>query len=257
MSINKFDKSFNYDDIFIRDVITGVISEFHRKLRWTNKWKTAESYTEKLITVPIYYSLTGNERYLLDAFVDDIIGERPDLNIDPIPRGHLVFKSASIKRNEISNPNVEMQFYSEDDGIIKKQIGRFKVLPLLITFSIKIELDNEGDLLKCKQSLWEWYDKYRYFYITHKSFRIDSIFTTPDDTQDEIQREIQGLKGHDDTKRYIEFQLDVHTFYPIQPKESKPKSAVCNKAIFKGRMSSLGKTNNKATFIGSNINCKK
>ena len=42
MSNNKFEKSFNYEDVFLRDLTLGVIGEFYRKVRWVDKWEDKE-----------------------------------------------------------------------------------------------------------------------------------------------------------------------------------------------------------------------
>lgn len=251
--MNKFEKNFNYDDVIIRDISVGVLSEIYRKIRWYNTWDDGK----KLVTLPVYYGSVGDERFLYDAFIDDIVGIRPDLNIDAIPRAHLLFEGANVKRNEFSNPNVNLEFYKEENGILKKQSGKFRVLPIDISFSLKIELDSEIDIMKCYQSLWDWLWVYKYFYITYNSFRIDCVLITPDDYQNEIQREINGISGKDDTKKFIDIQFNVHAYYPIEPKETKPKLTNCGKAIFKGRMWSLGKKDDDDTFIGSNVNKKK
>jgi hypothetical protein len=251
--MNKFEQSFNYDDVILRDITMGVISGLYRKVRWINKWDDKE----KLVTVPIYYGMVGDTRYQMDSFIDDIIGSRPELNIDPIPRGHIILENANIKGNEFSNPNVNMEFYKESNGILKKLNGKFKVLPIQATYTLKIEVDSEIDLMKCRQSLWDWVWSYRYFYITYNSIRLDCVLKTPDDYQQEMQREIQGISGKDDTKRFIELSFEVHTFYPIEPIETKPTLANCGRAIFKGNMRSLASKGRKKVFIGSCVNKKK
>lgn len=249
--MNKFEQNFNYEDVILRDMTLGVMKELHRKIRWINKWNDKE----KLITVPVYYGMVGNERFLLDAFIDDIIGIRPDLNIDPIPRGHIQLESATVKRSEFSNPNVNMEFFKEENGVLKRLTGKFKVLPIQATYKLKIKLDSEIDLMKCKQSLWDWFWVYKYFYITYNSIRLDCVLVTPDDYQTEIQREIQGISGKEDTNKFIELSFEVHTFYPIEAKETKPLTN-CGKAIFKGKVWSLGNTRNKRKFVGEDANKK-
>ena len=248
--MNKFEKDYNYDNVLIRDLTIGVLSEIHRKIRWTNTWNDVK----KLVTLPVYYGMVGDERFLYDAFVDDIVGIRPDLNIDAIPRAHLIFENANIKRNEFSNPNVNMEFYKEENGILKKQAGKFRVLTIDATYNLKIELDSEIDIMKCYQSLWDWLWVYKYFYVTYNSFRIDCVLHTPDDYQQQITREIENIGSKDDTKKFIEINFNVHAFYPIEPKETKPTLTNCGRAIFKGRMWSLGKQDDRRTFIGSDIN---
>jgi hypothetical protein len=249
----KFSNNFNFDDSFIRTITLGVISEFYRKIRWINKWQDKE----KLITLPVYYGLTGDERFLLDAFIDDIIGNRPELNIDPIPRAHIVLDSENIKQAEFSNPNVYMNYEKvEKDGTLKKEINKFKVLPIQLSYSMEIKLKTEIDALKCVQSLWDWLWNYKYFYITYNSLRVDSVFIVPDDLQREINRQID-VSSSNNTMKTINFGFQVHTNYPVEPKESKPQLKNCGKVIFKGKMHSLKDNMKTKTFIGGNVNKNK
>ncbi len=249
--MNKFEKKFNYDDVFLRSLTLGSISEFYRKVRWINRW----SDKEKLITLPVYYGLIGDERFELDAFVDDIIGQRPELNIDPKPRAHFVLESSIVKRTEYANPNVNIEYYKEENGILKKLIGKMRFLPIKATFKIEIILGKEIEVMKCQESLWEFFFAYKYFYIKHNGIRLDCILDIPDEKLIEIQRTIDGLKGKNDTEKKISFSFDVHSYFPIEPKETPPIVATnCNRVLFKGTTRSLGHKGNNKVFIGGNIN---
>lgn len=255
---NKFDKKFNYDDVILRNITLGAISEFYRKVRWINRWSDNDDNTiEKLITIPVYYSMVGDERFLLDAMVDEIVGTRPELNIDPKPRAHIELESATIKREEYANPNVNIEYYKEENGIMKKLIGKMRFLPIKANFKMKIVLSKEIELMKCQQSLWEFFFAYKFFYITHNGYRIDCILDVPDDKALTMTREIQGIKTKNDTDKFIEFSFDIHSYFPIEPIETPPIIATeCNRVIFKGNTLSFKSTTDKKTFIGGNINKK-
>jgi hypothetical protein len=252
--MNKFEKKFNYDDVFLRNLTLGSMVEFYRKVRWINRW----SDKEKLITLPVYYGLIGDERFELDAFVDDIVGQRPELNVDPKPRAHFVLESSVVKRNEYANPNVNVEYYKEENGILKKLIGKMRFLPIKATFKIEILLGKEIEVMKCQESLWEFFFAYKYFYIKHNGIRLDAILDIPDEKQADIERTIDGLKGKNDTDKKISFSFDVHSYFPIEPKETPPIVATnCNRVLFKGTTRSLGQKGTPKVFIGGNINRKK
>lgn len=249
----KFEKKFNYNNVFIRSMVLGVMNEFYRKVRWFNTWDDKE----KLITVPVFYGLVGDERFMIDLFVDDITGKRVELNIDPIPRAHIEWQNSIIKRSEYANPNVNVVYYKEENGILKKLQGKMKFLPIKTTFKIKIWLSKEIEMMKCQESLWEFFFAYKYFFITHNSIRLDCILDVPDEKAIDINREIAGISGKNDTDKFIEFDFDVHSYFPIEPKETPPIVATnCNRVLFKGNTRKLSLTNIKKTFLGSNINKK-
>jgi|SRR6478735_3307443 len=254
--MNNFETVFNYDDVFLRIKTLGVIEEFYRKVRWINRW----DHSEKLVTIPTYYGLIGDDRFLIDLFVDEIVGKRPELNIDPIPRANIVIENTLIKRSEYANPNVNIEYFKEENGILKKYMGKMRFLPVKTTYSMDIILSKEIELMKCQESLWQFFFAYKYFYIKYKNIRIDAILDIPDEKTYEILRDLNTPPAKDDIMKHIKFNFDVHSYYPIEPIETPPIIATnCNRVIFKGNTRSLNINTDKRIFIGGNINnkCKK
>jgi hypothetical protein len=90
---------FNFEDVFFRDLTVCVLDTLEGEVRWVNKFSSGD----RVVNVPFYYSMTGDERFLLDSFTDDIVsgdstgnGRYLELNTDIIPRGHLTMKSFSM-----------------------------------------------------------------------------------------------------------------------------------------------------------------
>jgi hypothetical protein len=245
-----FDESFNYDDVFLRDVTLGLIKEFYREVRWINVWKDQK----KLVTVPFFYANIGDERFLLDAFVDDVPGKRPELNYDQIPRGVITLDNWGIKTGEFTNPNVPFYTYEEKNGELRKVVGKYKPLPLKFNYSIEILLGTEIDIWKCSQSIWDFFYKYKFFHIEYKSIRVDCNMYIPDAEQVEMQRQIDGLSGETDKK--ITFDVEVNTFYPIPPKESK-SIPINRRVVVRGNLKTLGSKGRKRVWIGNDANKKK
>ncbi len=249
--MSKFSKKFNYDESIIRSVTAGVMGEFYRKVRWINRWED----NEKLITVPVYYGMIGDERFVMDAFVDDIVGKRPDLNIDPIPRAHFNYTNAIVKRNEYSNPNANVIYYKEENGVLKKLMGKMRQIPIKISYHIEIKLAKEIDMMRCHESIWDFFFAYKYFYVVHNSIRLDCVLDVPDDKEMSINREIAGIGDTNDTVKYIKFDFDVHTYHMIEPIETPPLVATnCNRVIFKGYTRTLGVVPENRKFVGGGVN---
>jgi len=245
-----FDESFNYDDVFLRDVTLGLIKEFYREIRWVNIWKDQK----KLVTVPFFYTNIGDERFLLDAYVDDIPGKRPELNYDQIPRGIITLTSNNKKTEEFTNPNVNFYTYEEKNGELQKVIGKYRPLPLKLNYSIEILLGTELDIWKCSQSLWDFFFKYKFYHIEYKSIRIDCNMYIPSEFNAEIERQIQGLSGETDKK--ITFNVEVNTFYPIPPTQSK-SIPINKRVVFRGNLKTLNSKGRKKVWIGADANKKK
>ncbi len=243
-----FEQTHNWNEVFLRDVTIGLTSELYRKIRWFNRWQNGET---KLITVPFYYSMTGDDRFLLDAFVDDIPGQRPELNIDPVPRAVIELASWGAKKSEFTNPNVDIIMHEERDGELQQAIGKYRIIPMRMSYSIDIYLASEGDVFKCSQSILDWLWAYKHFYIDYKSMRIDAAFYIPDEQSTEIERTIAGLSG--DNAKHIKFNVDVHTYYPVAPIKNKP-IPINKKVRFKGNMWEGGLPPRGKNFLGDSAN---
>ena len=111
---------FNFEDVFFRDLTVCVLDTLEGQVKWINRFTSGDRYVQ----VPFYYSLTGDERFLLDSFSDDIVSENRfiELNTDLIPRGHLTMTSFNIKSDEFANPNVWLKMVIENKEEIRKVV---------------------------------------------------------------------------------------------------------------------------------------
>ena len=62
---------FNFEDVFFRDLTVCVLDTLEGQVKWLNRFSSGDVFVQ----VPFYYSLTGDERFLLDSFADDIVSE--------------------------------------------------------------------------------------------------------------------------------------------------------------------------------------
>lgn len=240
-----FEKNFNYDDVFLRDVTVSLIAQLHNRLKWYNVFEDKKV----LVSIPFQYSLTGDERYLMDAFMDDTTGRRPELNIEQLQRGMVVLTSRTTKTSEYTNPNVPIQVYKEVDGQLQKvSIQNQRILPLKLTFDVTIKVSTESEMFKCEQAIWNTLYPYKYYNFEWNYYRIDCTMSIPDSVNTEIPREITGLTGED--KKTIKFSIDVNTNYPIDPVQATITTAANKKVEFRGSMWELRKQDRTRNWIG-------
>ena len=112
---------FNFEDVFFRDLTVCVLDTFEGQVKWINRFSSGDKYVE----VPFYYSMTGDERFLLDSFTDDIASDARyvELNTDMIPRGHITMTGFNIREDEFANPNVWLKTVVENEIEIRKVLG--------------------------------------------------------------------------------------------------------------------------------------
>jgi len=200
---------FNMDDTFFRDLTVCVLDTLEGQVRWVNRFSSGDYPVD----VPFYYSLTGDERFLLDSFQDDIVSENRfiELNTDMIPRGHITLKNFNILSDEFANPNVWLRTVVENEKEIRKVLTKVRAVPISVNYDLEILLESEIDVFKCSQSIMDTLWIYKFMYFEHNFMHIDAVMLLPDGNQIEISRE-KDLTSDNRIKLTVSFE--VQTYYP-------------------------------------------
>lgn len=201
-------EQYNYDDNFFRMISASLTKTLHTSLTWINYF-----HDQKIrVVVPFYMSLPGQEKYLLDAFVDDIANARVELNTDQVPRGVVTLNSFSTDTSQFANPNEYLLNKREVNGEMKAFLQRTKAVPVKLQYNVDIVLNTEIDVMKCSEKLLTTLFNYMFFNLDYFGMKIDAVFGLSDDKDIEILRDV-SLDS--DVKKHIKFPLTVETYYPI------------------------------------------
>ena len=200
---------FNYDDTFLRDLTICVLDTFEGKINWVNRFTKGDVE----VKVPFYYSLTGDERFLLDSFSDDIVSENrfTEFNTDVIPRGHVTLSGFNIRSDEFRNPNVWLRSVVEDKSTVKSYLRQLRAIPITCNYKCSVLLKSEVDVFKCSQAILDTMWIYKFMYFEYNFLHIDAVITMPDSKTIEITRE-KNLTSDNTIK--LEFEAEVQTYYP-------------------------------------------
>jgi hypothetical protein len=206
---------FNFEDVFFRDLTVCVLDTLEGEVKWVNKFTNGDVKVD----VPFYYSMTGEDRFLLDSFSDDVVSNNRyvELNTDKIPRGHLTLTSFDIKSDEFANPNVWLRMVIEKDDEIRKMLTKVRAVPVSVKYDLGILLSSEIDVFKCSQAIMDTLWSYRFMYFEHNFMNIDAVMLIPDTNQVTIQRE-KNLTSDDTIKLAVSFE--VQTYYPAYRKDT-------------------------------------
>jgi hypothetical protein len=203
-------KKYNYDDIFFRDLTICTLAMLEERLGWVNKFSDGNIQVD----IPVYYSLSGhNSSYLLDSFVDDIVGDarKLELNTDVIPRAHCTLKSWRMKGDEFANPNVWLKQIIENEEEIRKVLTKVRAIPIEATFEASIILSSELDTFKASEIIMTALMFYKHMYFEYNFMYIDAVTTFPEENSVEINREL-NMGDSDQIK--LDFTFTVQTHYP-------------------------------------------
>lgn len=205
---------FNFEDVFFRDLTVCVLDTLEGQVNWINRFSSGDVYVQ----VPFYYSLTGDERFLLDTFADDIVSENRfvELNTDMIPRGHLTMTGFNIKSDEFANPNVWLRMVVENEVEIRKVLAKVRAIPITVSYELTIKLSSEIDTFKCSQALMDTMWIYKFMYFEHNFMNIDAVIIMPDTNQITVSRE-KSLSS--DNNIELKATFEVQTYYPAFRKD--------------------------------------
>jgi len=203
-------KKYNYDDVFFRDLTICTLAMLEERLGWVNNFKDSNINVD----IPVYYSLSGNNNdYLLDSFVDDVVGSerKLDMNVDIIPRAHCTLKSWRMKGDEFANPNVWLRQVVEDEEEIRKVLTKVRAIPIQANFDASIILNSELDTFKASEVIMTALMFYKHMYFEHNFMYIDAVVTFPEENPVEVNREV-NMGDNEQIK--LDFGFEVHTYYP-------------------------------------------
>jgi len=208
---------FNFEDVFFRDLTICVLDTLEGEIKWVNKFSSGD----RVVNVPFYYSMTGDERFLLDSFTDDVVSNSRyvDLNTDIIPRGHLTLTSYEIRADEFANPNVWLKMVVENSTEIRNMLTKVRAIPITVKYDLVMHLSSEIDTFKCSQAIMDTLWLYRYMYFEYNFMNIDAVMQIPDTNSIEINRE-KSLTSDNTIKLTVSF--DVQTYYPAFRKPKMP-----------------------------------
>jgi len=206
---------FNFEDVFFRDLTICVLDTLEGEINWVNRFTSGDVRVE----VPFYYSMTGEDRFLLDSFSDDIVSNNRyvELNTDKIPRGHVTLTSFDIKSDEFANPNVWLRMVIEKEDEIRRMLTKVRAVPVAVKYDLTILLSSEIDVFKCSQAIMDTLWSYRFMYFEHNFMNIDAVMLIPDTNQVTIMRE-KNLTSDETIKLQVAFE--VQTYYPAYRKDT-------------------------------------
>ena len=206
-----FSHTYNTDDVIIRAAIVGLVNELNNRINYYNIW---EDDKQKLVKVPFFYAMSGDERFIQDAFSNwsDCYPDFIEGNTDPIPRGTLFLTGTSILSNNLTSRYVRGSYNKEVAGELKRYNSYINSLPLQLNFSAEILCDSVLDTLKITQSAMTVLYRTLVFNLNYKGFRVPTQAGFPDTYNSTKQFEF----SYGETNRIkTTFDVELQTFLPI------------------------------------------
>jgi hypothetical protein len=203
------DYQYNFDDSFFRMVTLSLAKTLNDKITWVYYFASGK----KCVKIPVFNATSGQERFLLDAFIDDITDKRVELDTTQYQRCVITMTSISTKSDEFANPNILLPKVFKLNNKLKEIWTKVKAIPITINYELQFKLDSENEVYKCFEKILYLLFNYRIFRMNYFGMLIENVLTLPDDKEITIPRDIGGFDT--DTKKTIKFNIIVSTYYPV------------------------------------------
>ena len=210
----------NTDNIFVRSVIGGLLNMLNNEIRYEQVW-SPDAIDE--LFVPFFYDMgSSGEDFIQDnyTFFEDVCEfpeKKIDGNFDIIPRAHVKMDDISIRSGDATNRFVMGEYTKVNEECKQETYVSFLYsMPLTVSFSVEVRIDNVINMFKIEQALREFFYKNKTFYTTFKGMRIGCRAGFPDNFKGEKTMEYSigsAEAGAIYNKRV--FTIDVETYHPI------------------------------------------
>jgi len=206
----------NVQDVFLRNATLALLDLLNREI--VICLKRGDSVEEH--QVPIFYNFGGDEGFMKDFFLelptDCNYPNFAEGNYEQMPRGIVTLDSFQIKTGDLTNKFVRGSFNQEtrnenDQKQIKAYSSRLFVLPMSLTYSLKIESDNINKTFKIIERVFDFYYKNQVRYFQFRGIRIPMQITFPEAAQ--FQKSY-SFSYSDQTTVTTSFSLSAETYFP-------------------------------------------
>jgi hypothetical protein len=187
-SNNENIRNNNTQDVFLRNATLSLLDLLNREIViYQKRGDQVEEHS-----VPIFYNFGGDEGFMKDFFLelptDCNYPNFAEGNYEQMPRGVITLDSFQIKTGDLTNKFVRGSFNQEtrdenDQKQIKAYSSRLFVLPMSLTYSMKIESDNINKTFKIIERIFDFYYKNQVRYFQFRGTRIPMQVTFPETAQ--------------------------------------------------------------------------
>ncbi len=204
--MSSYNAEFNSDGVLLRYIIIALLEELRNKIYYYNHVDGINVKNH----VPFYYSVTGQERFLLDTFLFDAQDQGKAIgDYEKVPRGVLQLESSAIDSSSLINKYVRGTFLKEYDGVLKTFSLNTQLIPIKLNFQVDVIVSNNLELFKIYEALVSTLYKNANFYVDMGGFKVQSGINLPEDLSMEKQFDFSFT----DKKEFkVSFSLEVTSF---------------------------------------------
>jgi len=208
--MSAYNQEYNKDNTILRYLVVSMLAELSEKVYYYNQ---VDETTLKKINVPFFYSISGNERFLLDNFMFDAEASGKAIgDYEVVPRGILQMNSMSIDSSAQTNKFTRAEFVREWEGVLKTFSLETNFLPVTMGFGVTLICSNNLEMLKITEAVMSKLYKGTLFSCDLGMMRVQASMSVPEDySQDRLFE-----WGLNDKKEFqVTFDMELRSFMPV------------------------------------------
>lgn len=208
--MNEYNNKFNKDDVIIRNMIVCFLDELGKRIYYYNR---TDNDTVKKITVPVLYSITGQERFLKDEFFYDPINLGMAIgDYERVPRVMVNLTGLNINTAEQTNKYNHTKIVRESNGKMRTCYLNVEWIPVQLSFDCTLLCSNNIELFKLTECIIsKIYKNPNYFKVDLGMCNVDGAFEGPENYSNQIPTDF----GLNDKKEFrMEFSIEMKSFIP-------------------------------------------
>jgi hypothetical protein len=178
------------------------------------------------IELKLFYSTSGDERYLYDASPNQLILCKAETLYQTVPRGVLDVTSFKIEESWLSNKRIRLTqvLHETNNGV--DELNTYSIeanlAPIVLDLELNIVANSNVESMILGESILKTFFKFQKFYISYNGFRLSSILSIPESY--ELTKPIDF--GFSDRKEFkIDLNLRCDSFLPILYEETRLKNS--------------------------------
>ena len=211
---NELFARYNYDDVFNRTVIVGLLYVLNNELTYDQIWDTN---VVESVHVPFMYDFgSSDERFAQDNYTffgKACFGDRKiDGKFDMLPRGAVKYTGSQIDAGNITNFFIKGRYLKNENGRLTSYIATIASIPLTFNFEVEMWIDNIVTAFKIEQSLRETFYKNMRYDVLYKGTKIPCRAGFP-----ESHNLDKTVSYSFDAERQLKltFSIVVETYQPV------------------------------------------
>ena len=209
-------QKYNYDNVFNRSVIAGLLYLLNHKLTYEQVW---DDNVVETVTVPFAYNFaqSKDQRFVQDnytffgreCFSDKLI----DGKFDMFPRFAITYTGSTIESSNITNRFVKGTYMKDNNGVLTSYTAFMYSIPLTLSFELEGWIDTLETAFKIEQAIRDTFYKNQTFNVLFRGMKIGCRAGFPENYN--VAEKTVSYSFEQDSQLFkMSFNLAVETYQP-------------------------------------------